>query len=111
MTGIEKLRRWFYGAMAAPATMGLAQTALADGQHGGSGGHMWGGGSMMFMGPFMMIIFLAIIVLVVFLIVKWLLPQPVNAASSGARAILDERFAKGDIDADEYAARRDVLDG
>ena len=29
----------------------------------------------------------------------------------GARAILDERLARGEIDADEYRRRRSVLDG
>ncbi len=33
------------------------------------------------------------------------------AASAGARSILDERFARGDIDAGEYVQRRALLDG
>ena len=34
-------------------------------------------------------------------------PEPTRDAS----AILDDRFARGEIDADEYEARRRVLDG
>lgn len=33
------------------------------------------------------------------------------AVSGPARSILDERFARGDIDADEYVRRRALLDG
>jgi putative membrane protein len=37
---------------------------------------------------------------------------PATAAPSGsARAVLDERFARGDIDAEEYVQRRALLDG
>jgi putative membrane protein len=32
-----------------------------------------------------------------------------DRGSGGARAMLDERFARGDIDAAEYTRRRDVL--
>ncbi len=32
-------------------------------------------------------------------------------ASPGARALLDERFARGEIDAEEYVQRRTLLDG
>ncbi|MET2011027.1 SHOCT domain-containing protein [Microbacterium chocolatum] len=32
-------------------------------------------------------------------------------ATSSARGILDERFARGEIDDDEYARRRSALDG
>jgi putative membrane protein len=35
---------------------------------------------------------------------------PSTAAPSAARAILDERFARGEIDATEYAARKQVLE-
>jgi hypothetical protein len=32
-------------------------------------------------------------------------------ASAGARTILDERFARGEVDVDEYVRRRALLDG
>ncbi len=34
-----------------------------------------------------------------------------SPASGSARAILDERFARGEIDVDEYTSRRALLDG
>lgn len=33
------------------------------------------------------------------------------AASASARTILDERFARGEVDVDEYVRRRALLDG
>lgn len=36
-------------------------------------------------------------------------PHPAAPGASDARRILDERFARGEIDADEYAQRRDLL--
>jgi len=98
----------FNTAMTFLMTAGFAQTALADGQNGGGYQHMWGGGmSMMFMGPFMMIIFLAVIVVIAVLAARWLLPASGSAPSPGssARTILDERFARGEIDTEEYRAR------
>lgn len=105
--------RWLHAVMAAPAlalaTAVFTLPALADGRSDGEGyHHMWGEGmSMMFMGPFMMIIVLAVIVILVILAVRWLLPGSGSAASaaSSARAILDERFARGEIEAEEYRAR------
>ncbi len=38
-------------------------------------------------------------------------PAPGGPADTGARRILDERFARGEIDADEYTSRRNLLDG
>ena len=37
--------------------------------------------------------------------------SPPSKQSSDALRILDERFARGDIDADEYTKRRDLLRG
>lgn len=65
-----------------------------------AGGWGWG------IGPLVMLLFW------VFLVagVVWL-AQTVSRAGDGdaARRILDERFARGDIDAEEYRARRDAL--
>ena len=38
-------------------------------------------------------------------------PDPPPTQGSGARDILDARFARGEIDADEYEQRRRILDG
>ncbi|MDA1098579.1 MAG: SHOCT domain-containing protein [Proteobacteria bacterium] len=108
MAKFAESRRWCHGAMTFVVTAGLAQFAIADSQTGGGYQHMWGGGmSMMFLGPFMMIVFLAVIVVIAVLAARWLLPASGSASSSGssARTILDERFARGEIDAEEYRAR------
>jgi putative membrane protein len=72
---------------------------------------MGDGWSMMFFGPFMMIAGLVVIVVLAILIVKWFLPKSEATASpnSNASDILEERFARGDIDADEFKAKRDLI--
>ena len=35
--------------------------------------------------------------------------RPIRAAGTRTQAVLDQRFARGEIDADEYRARKDVL--
>lgn len=60
---------------------------------------------------------LLIIALVVVLIVVMTRPGPSSSAGAGAgsppspsaRAILDERYARGEIDHEEYVRRRDEL--
>jgi len=89
-----------------------SNAALADEQTG-SYHMMWGGGWIM--GPVMMLIFLAIVVFLVVLLAKWLWPAG-PAAGSGtnpktAIAILEERFARGEIDRNEFEDRRQVLGG
>jgi putative membrane protein len=85
-----------------------AATVGGDGAYGH--GHMWSGGAHWIFGPVMMILFVAAIVAVVVLIVRWL------GGAGGARArpkaaldILEERFARGEIDKDEFEARRQAL--
>ncbi len=62
---------------------------------------------MMFMGPLMMIIIVVVVVAVALFMARWFLPTSAsaNSAISNARGILDERFARGEIDADDYRAR------
>ena len=72
---------------------------------------MWPGGwyGMMFLGPVMMLLFIAAVVV---LAVRWLggtggaAPR---ASQSRALDILKERFARGEIDQDEFEKRRRVL--
>ncbi len=72
------------------------------------------GGWGMILGPFMMIALLAIVIAVVVLLVRWLggvshhqgyHPTP----SKTALDILRERFARGEIDKQEFEDRRRVL--
>jgi putative membrane protein len=74
----------------------------------------WHGGWLgMILGPLMMIAFIAAIVVVVVLLVRWI-------GGSGAQNerrtrqpldILDERFARGEIDSAEYEERSRILRG
>lgn len=89
--------------------------ALADlgGDHNGEGYHMgWGGeGGMMMFGPVMMIGLVVLIVLVVMLLMnrgKHVLGQDANTTVQPSSAVttLDERYAKGEIDHDEYEERK-----
>lgn len=70
----------------------------------------WGWGGMVF-GPLLMIAWLALLVVVIVLVVRWLGGGSFGMGSPHRtpREILDERFAKGEIDQDEYEKRRKTL--
>jgi putative membrane protein len=73
----------------------------------------WGAGSWIAM-VLMMLFFWGAVVTVVLLLLRRRHPDDGPAASrhpslGSAEHILDERFARGEIDADEYTARRDML--
>ena len=76
---------------------------------------MWGEGgwTMMFFGPFFMIVTLVATVAVIVLLVRWLGGVPSGAAQFPAVKspldILKERFARGEIDKAEFDERRRVL--
>ncbi len=79
------------------------------------GRHMgaWGGGGRMF-GPIMMIAFIAVAVVVVVLLVRWLGGPGHGGALHSPPGktpldILKERFAKGEIDKEEFEEQRRVL--
>jgi putative membrane protein len=76
--------------------------------HGWGMGWGWGG---MWLGPLFMIAWFALLVAVIVLVVRWLGGGSIGAASSPRtpREILDERFAKGEIDREEYENRRKAL--
>jgi putative membrane protein len=100
-------------------TVLLAESARAQGstEAGGYGPQMmwWDGGwTMMFFGPLFMIITLAALVAAIVFLVRWLgggLPAggPLLPPAKTPLDILKERFARGEIDKDEYAERRRVL--
>lgn len=80
------------------------------------GPHMWSGGWQgWFFGPIMMIVFIAVAVVALVLLTHWLGVTgrgAVNQAHATGRAPLDilkERFAKGEIDNEEFEERRRVL--
>ncbi len=77
-------------------------------------GHMmdWGWGYMIF-GGLMMVVFWGGIILLIVLAVRWIggssadhTPSP---ASKSALDILNERFARGEIDKEEYEERKNLL--
>lgn len=73
---------------------------------------MWG---WSWMGPAVMgltglLVWILLLIAVVALL-RWSRPaRSPEPRTPGARKVLDERFARGEIDADEYATRRGVLD-
>lgn len=98
---------------------GLATSSLALAQQPQSpyyGPHMWSGGwHGWFFGPIMMIVFIAVAVVVVVLLVRWLggtghrTTYHTHATDRTPLDILKERFAKGEIDKEEFEECRRVL--
>lgn len=93
--------------------LALGTPALADPQ---GYGHMmdfgYGYGIGMLFGPVLWLIVLGLVVAGVILLVRRTDTGPGHTASHGnaaARAALDLRFAKGEIDAEDYAARKKLL--
>jgi putative membrane protein len=78
---------------------------------------MWGWGwSGMIFGPLFMILVLAVVIAVAVLLVRWLggpwqPPPPPHYPSPGRTPldILKDRFARGEIDKNEFEERRRVL--
>ncbi len=74
----------------------------------------WGWGAWLAMGLMMVVFWGSIVALVIVLLRSSghhhdNPPQGVPRPSDDALRILDERFARGEIDADEYTRRRDLL--
>ncbi|MGR3662891.1 MAG: SHOCT domain-containing protein [Paracoccaceae bacterium] len=74
----------------------------------------WGydGGWMLF-GPLFMLMLLGLLIAAIVAVVRWSSNSSTGAAPSAdpALATLNQRFAKGDIDAKEYAERKQLLQG
>lgn len=73
----------------------------------------WGMGSMVF-GGFAMIVFWVVTIAVIVLLVRWLVGvEPLGRSdrlpSKSPLDILKERFARGEIDKNEYEERRKLL--
>jgi putative membrane protein len=72
---------------------------------------MWGGG--WFMGPIMMLLVLAVVVAIVVLVVRWLWPGQSFGNSDthlrSAMTILEERYARGEIDKEEFEEKKRVI--
>jgi len=72
----------------------------------------WGAGGFLLMVLMMMLVWGAIIATVVWAI-RQFRPREAGAesASMSAMRILEDRFARGEIDADEFQRRREILRG
>ncbi len=69
----------------------------------------WGPGAWIAMAS-MMLVFWGVVAAAIVLAVRSLRPHDKTSTTAGdAIRILDERFARGEIDADEYRQRRDLL--
>ncbi len=95
----------------------LSRRALAQPfpEHGHFfGGDGFGFGAMMLLGPLSAALFLAVVVAIIVLLVRWLGDGRGYAGGPPPRArspldILGERFARGEIDKDEFGERRRAL--
>ncbi len=72
----------------------------------GTGGHMSAAGWLVIALPSVLLI--AALVVIAYLIVG---ATRHPTADGAARRVLDERFARGELDAEEYQRRRTLLDG
>jgi putative membrane protein len=78
------------------------------------GWHDWGPGAWIAMG-LMMIVFWGLVVALIVYVVRNISGRPTSGPGSDgespehAQQILDERLARGEIDAEEYKQRRDLL--
>ena len=112
------MQNWFRKAAGTAVAAGVsvaASTALAQGSPAGRYDHMmWSGGwAHWIMGPFMMILFVGLLVFAVVAVIRWLGPPEQRgrqAGGSSARAILEERFARGEIDEREFSERKRALE-
>ena len=72
----------------------------------------WGWGGM-WLGPLFMIIPLALVIVAIVALLRWMGGGSANGGGRvrTARDILDERYARGEIDREEYQRRRDDMAG
>ena len=68
----------------------------------GYGPGMWGWRMMGFMGPFMMIVFWIVFIVVIVLIVRWVKSSTGHVQGESALDILKKRYAKGEISKEEF---------
>ena len=94
-------------AAALAATSALADPG-GDGQYG-YGHMMWGGGYGLF-GGLMMLVFWGVIIAFIVLAIRWYTDNQKVPSKSDAMNILRERFAKGEIDAEEFETRKKALE-
>lgn len=111
-----KLLKGNMSAILLPVTAVLLQTqsALAHADSMGTGWHEGLGWRHMFFGSFMMLLFWGGLIILIFVAVRWMgagSPRGNGGPAPGNRAldILDERYARGEIEKEEYEERRRLL--
>lgn len=82
------------------------------GHYGWNSGSMGAGGWVLM--AVMMVVFWGGVVAIVFALIRYSAsgrndPPRTGTTEDPALRVLEERFARGDIDADEYTKRRDIL--
>ncbi len=110
MTTITRFRISFLAVLAMIAGSGQA---LADQSSGGVyyGHPMWSGGwGHMFMGWGMMAVFMIAVIVIVLFLIKGFTGSD-RAPSSTAMDLLNERYARGEIDTAEYNERKNTISG
>lgn len=106
------MNRAFVIAAAALPAMWWATSALAQGYSGRDGyWHPMSGWGHMLFGGLMMLAFWGGIIVLVVLLVRWLSGADAGARATGSSAlrILEERFARGEIDKEEFEERKRLL--
>lgn len=105
------------GWLAAATALVAPAIAVAQQRDPYYGPHMWWGSGWhgWFMGPIMMIAVIALVVVLVVLLVRWLggherAGRNDRPATNTPLNILKERFARGEIDKEEFEERRRLLD-
>jgi putative membrane protein len=105
---------WTTAGASAVSTPTWAQTPPSSYDYGPH--MMWGWGYGMIFGPLFMILVLAVVIAVVVLLVRWLGgpwhgggPPYYPPAGRTPIDILKERYARGEIDKDEFEERRRIL--
>lgn len=115
LIGTVEMKNFLYAISTAGAAV-LLTVFPADADPGnaagGFDGHgMWGGG---FMGPFMSLFWIVAIVLVIVILFRSIpsLGRPTVAGDDrqGPLRILQERFARGEIDREEFLERKKLLE-
>ncbi len=91
-----------------------AQSTFAQADSMGNGWHDGMGWGHVFFGSFMMLLFWGGLIILIFVAVRWMgtgSPRGDGGPAPGNRAvdILDERYARGEIDKEEYEERRRLL--
>jgi putative membrane protein len=100
-------------AFAMAVAIGLGGPTLANPSYGEYGYHPMMGWGGWFMGPVMMLLFVAFLVGALLLVVRVLGWHPGSGAGPSedrALAVLRERFARGEIDQTEFEARKKALE-